>query len=132
MTAPDLAAFLLARIEADEAAARVALAGPWVFGDDGHSLGQVTGGTFTIAVRDATAHTADLNHIARHNPARVLAECAARRTVVSMCSRGLSGRDVEGASDDGDNGPWVAQQTLRALAQPYAGEPGWRDEWVLT
>jgi hypothetical protein len=49
-------------------------------------------------------------------PARVLAECEAKRRIVELMSD-----EVEYVvySDD----------VLRALAQPYADHPDWREEW---
>jgi hypothetical protein len=69
-------------------------------------------------------------HIARWNPARVLAECAAKRIII---------RETAGAGDavavhpnPADVEPWAESMDiiLRALAEPYAGRAGWRDEWA--
>ena len=49
-------------------------------------------------------------HIARHDPARVLAECDAKRRIVERRNH--------------LDGP-----TLRALAAVYADHPDWREEW---
>lgn len=35
--------------------------------------------------------------------------------VIALCQRELSGRHIEGAQADGDNGPWLAQQVLDLL-----------------
>ena len=89
-----LADFLLARIAEDEAVAREATPGPW-YADDTYST--VTGHPFKSAREAYDRHAVDvdcwvvpesmasgvgdhnLSHIARHDPARVLAECEAKR-----------------------------------------------------
>ena len=149
-----LTAFLLARIAEDEAAARAALQGPWELGDDAHSLGQVIGSTFTIAVRDQTAHPADLAHIARHDPARVLAECAAIRALIAdftaekhevvedcwyTCASATEERDGGECCDDSRRGTgcdcgleFRARATLAPLASIYADHPEFDPEWRLS
>ena len=124
----DLAAFLLARIAEDEAAARVAVA---------------DSGLIDAAKRADTAaqgRAADCAHIARHDPARVLAECAAKRRIVEdhrsfdandwphnrprlICTRCYDGDNVFG-----DEAMYPCL-TLRALAQPYADHPDFAEEW---
>lgn len=106
--------FLLARIEADEAAARRAVARSE--GD----LWVVTGADNAVGVD--------------YDPARVLAECAARRRIVELHKN----TGIDHCEVCADDGPWYDRgmlaypcPTLLALAQPYAGEPGWRDEWAL-
>jgi hypothetical protein len=75
--------------------------------------------------------------VARYDPARVLAECAAKRKLVMAC------RDVRpdlaflGARPSGmadfplsPNGPHqLAAFTLAVLAMPYADHPEYRAEW---
>jgi hypothetical protein len=82
--APTLADFLLARIAEDEAAAQAA-------NEDGESGGSwwTTGrdrkvwGSPSARVPVAEAHSwRAAPHIAHHDPARVLAECAALRRIV--------------------------------------------------
>jgi hypothetical protein len=97
--------FLLARIAEDEAAARDSRA---LYGPDS-SL-----------------------YINRHNPARVLAECEAKRRIVELHSR-----DHEcTAPGDGYAGVFAADgtmpstcSTMRALALPFATHPDYREEW---
>ena len=64
--------FLLARIAEDEAVARAASPAPWQFG----AAGSFAAGT----VYDITKANAE--HMTRHDPARVLAECEAKRRIV--------------------------------------------------
>lgn len=63
---------------------------------------------------------------ARESPARVLAECEARREIVVRCGSHVHERD------DWDNGlpsprALLARQTLKLLARPYHDRPGYRD-----
>ena len=65
-------------------------------------------------------------HIARHDPARVLSEVAAKRTILDRHEPGVSEPSECGRCND----PWPCDD-VKALAQPYAGEPGWQEEWRL-
>jgi len=63
-------------------------------------------------------------HQARHDPARVLAECDAKRRIVDgYWEPTLNDLD---ASDE--NTP-VPLWTLKALALPYADHPDYQQEW---
>lgn len=55
-------------------------------------------------------------HIARHDPARVLAECEATRRI------------VEWATTEGHE-QWGVGPVLNLLALPYADHPDYRAEW---
>lgn len=68
------------------------------------------------------------DHIARWDPARVLAECAAKRKLIA-----LAVEDVRKA-DDALMGEWggvseLEHDLLRALTPPYADRPGYLAEW---
>lgn len=66
-------------------------------------------------------------HIARHDPARVLANVAALRAVIALHV------DLHACSffGPGDKGPEPNPcPTLRALAQPFAGREGWQEAWA--
>lgn len=117
--------FLLARIAEDEAVAGEATPGPW-YADADYST--VTAAPFTSARaaydRDYLAGEVDcwvipesmdssvgrhnLAHIARHDPARVLAECEAKRRIVDESRSRLA---------------------MRLVALPYADHPDYREEW---
>lgn len=134
MTAPTpivtLADWLLERIAEDEALAEAATPGPWVV-EYGRALRSASipddeeGGTTYFSIADKP----DAAHIARHDPARVLAECAAKRRIISFYGDNLDAELIERQCVLGDKGPHVAWLTLRALAAPYAGHEGWRAEW---
>jgi len=144
--------FLEARIAEDEAAANNATGARWVV------LSGVNASMVNIDptnVRDekwkygrfghiaTTSHDAAYaEHIARHDPARVLAECAAKRAIIaehapvdysgigmtspnacSLCGTELSMSDWE----------WVLDSfpcpTLKALAAIYRDHPDYQEAW---
>ena len=112
-----LADFLLARIAEDEQVARDA--------DN-----RIYPSTWQ-ETRDRVKSGWHVAHIARHNPARVLAECNAKRRIVEAeigqmlgSPSGYVDREVYErirARADSD--------ILRALALPYADHRDYRDEW---
>jgi hypothetical protein len=105
----EIAEFLLARIAEDEAAARegqVAKLPFWV--------GQIMGRSGSESAP---------RYVNRFNPARVLAECEAKRRI------------VEELGDFGDGHVWAsgeasrAETALQALASVYADHPDFDPEW---
>jgi hypothetical protein len=133
VTAPDLPGFLLARIAEDEAASREAIlkprgnsetfSGQWLFMSDSDDLLQV--GKSPILAKNVWPLAK--NHIARHDPARVLAECAALRAIVEYV-QGCMENAVSIVAVQGT--VHVDQRILRLLAQPYVAhaefDPSWR------
>lgn len=118
--------FLLARIAEDEALARGAV--------ERSSYGW-SDNAFSEAVELAEnegARKQGTDHIARWDPARVLAECDAKRRVVDSL-RDLTDaettEDQAWALERGDRSEQVAIATMRLLALPYADHPDYRDEW---
>jgi len=127
MSTPDMAAWLMERIAEDERVAREAASdrpGPWVQGDH-----DAPGWD-----RDLVYHQSDwsgwtqfdyesmASHVARHDPARVLAECEAKRRVVQLC------RDAPELDS------WVttalAEEILLHLVQVHSGRPDFQPEWL--
>ena len=105
-----LTEFLLARIAEDEAAARVA--GAWLRAPDGHNddvLWSVADGQAEpfLAQYAVGRH---FDHIAHHDPARVLAECEAKRQLIERVG----------------NPNWAG---FNILALPYADHPDYQQEW---
>ena len=60
-----------------------------------------------------------------HDPARVLAECAARRAIVELSWHHFGEDDYAWGMEE------AKRQILLLLAQPYRGAEGWRDEWEV-
>jgi hypothetical protein len=122
----DLIAFLRAQLDEDERVAREAGQDrpDWKFDHafDGHypysrELGISAGTTQAPGYVDPP----QAEHIARWDPARVLAEVEAKRRILDDYER----EDLTLSPEH-----WsTLEDVIRALAQPYAGRPGWREEW---
>ncbi len=68
-------------------------------------------------------------HIARNDPARVLADIASKRAVLAEAMH-FDGEDSSGFSGDYARGVKQAfRDVLRHLASVYADHPDYRDEW---
>lgn len=123
-----LAEFLLARIAEDEAKAKAAGDFPWYVGNAG-LLWEVAIGTSpdddrAVVIADALSQqTAE--HIARWDPVRILADCAAKRRLVVETQKFDSDPqyDAFGAETTYEHA------VLSHLALPYADHPDYRDEW---
>lgn len=123
----DLAAFVLARLAEREEAARACDAQVWaVETEQRTALGKTSDSTwlsgpgFNVArsVDPAAMDPADADHIARHDPARVLAEVAAKRAIVERYMH---------LAEHGDSGD--ARWVLPLLAQPNADHPDYDPAW---
>jgi hypothetical protein len=124
----DLTDFLLACITEDEAAAAHAAAeshGPaWEW--DGNPVGSVGPPPMRMA---ADLYSDVGAHIARWDPARVLAECDAKRQIVDYA------RACDTAADEQPDEPFPGGSSyattvmLRLLAVPYSGHEDFRPEW---
>lgn len=138
-----LADFLTARLDEDEASAKAAWGPSWVLGvertgEPRHWRGvaahlvALPGDPFdAMGIGDTVARSErpqESEHIARWDPARVLAELDAKRQIVEACA-GPADRHLDVAVAVGDQGPLLAERILRTLALPYAGHPDYRDEW---
>lgn len=148
--------FLLARVAEDEGAAKAASPGPWrVDPAEPESVLAVD----ELQAADAFALSgpqtrATASHIARHDPARVLAECEAKRQIVAFmlddhgatidgewgcCHSGddlrNGGRAPEYEGDEFEPlpsdcpGAKAALDGLKLLALPYADHPDYDVEW---
>jgi hypothetical protein len=143
---PTLTEFLLARIAEDETAARRADMSE--YGADGWEKVPPTGKKAPTQVRTvanrhgttfAVARTYDAaaDHIARHDPARVLARCDADRRIVMEAAALLDSWDhAHGGTPDFAAWPDVnrrerhqARQRLATLASVYADHPDYQTEW---
>jgi len=127
----DLVQFLRDRLDEDERLARLALDQT---GDNWRAYyKQIIATNPRFGEDPADANTAEVaDHIARHDPTRVLAEVDAKRKTVALCEPPLV--DVTGPSDTersyvpGEGPPW-GMDVLKLLALPYADRPGYREEW---
>ena len=75
---------------------------------------------------------ADADHFSRWDPARVLAECEAKRRIVEI-HREVPASDIDWSDcalcPTGLTRTRWPCPTLRALALPYAAHPDYREEW---
>jgi hypothetical protein len=146
MSRETLVEFLLARIAEDEAVAEASPTQRWRY-DGGAPLGHWARGagaaamvmtewanghsTFVVQVPSGGGGRPGVEpHIARHDPVRVLAECAAKRRIVDDAAaiEGIA----SGASSPkfADGAHFAMQDVLLYLAQPYADHPDFREEWA--
>jgi hypothetical protein len=157
----DLTTFILARVEEDEAAAHAAsvwsvrvdppeywreVPGPpaeWESSPYTHDEGRVervNGSPDTVldvvVYDEGSPSDAEARHIARQDPARVLAQCEAVRRIVEthrgwhVCPN--AGNDGYTDYGDGSGDEWEPIcPTLLALAQPYADHPDFDPAWSV-
>jgi hypothetical protein len=137
-TVTTLADFLLARIAEDQAAARKCVGPEWDTGLPATIHPNPT--TYRTVVRQVghvcgSIIAADAEHIARWDPARVLAECDAKRRIVELVQGPLTeiAQTAIGCCETTDPGDTeVGDKILRALALPYADHENYRPEWKPT
>ncbi len=101
----DLVTWLRAQLDDDERVAREAV--QWSEG----------------AAEWANPGEPDWEHIARHGPARVLAEVDAKRRLLDYLVA------LEDKALDGNWWNLDTDEPAKLLALPYADRPGYRDEW---
>ena len=141
----DLVEFLRARLDEDEAAGRAATPSPWSYnpgkvwldGEAFESYDRSKGEEFVghggpspfrgcVAATGPADHAqsmADAAFIARHEPARALAEVDAKRRIIAE-HHPVDPCDAHDASFQ-----TVECDTLRLLALPYADHRDYREEW---
>lgn len=128
----DLVTWLRAQLDDDERAAREATPGHW------QADAAPDGRWYIDPGRDAddvgeVARRADAEHIARHDPARVLAEVDAKRRILDACppEDDFEQRVRFGSWESCSDGcpADVMLNVVKLLALPYADRPGYRDEW---
>ena len=132
----DLVQFLRARLDEDAALAGAASPGPWSANAEADEVLAVDGVTvadgFALSSRQLRATT---EHIARHNPARVLAEVEAKRRAVNECAYWNEKLSQEAANPSKYPQPGLGlildavNPILRALALAYADHPAYRPAW---
>ncbi|MCX4801770.1 DUF6221 family protein [Streptomyces sp. NBC_01214] len=132
----DLVQFLRDRLDEDEQAAQQAIAcefltsGQWLargpYGDDDR-FGNMQSEQNEQIIEDGLLW-GTVAHIARHDPARVLAEVDAKRRLLAIHRRFV---DEPGQACLGCAGgiEWEACPVVRLLALPYADHPYFREEW---
>jgi Family of unknown function (DUF6221) len=120
----DLVEFLRSRLDEDEEIARRNMSpirprqGKWQFVTDSGMQVRDADGDHLIVT-----HTwpNEGEHIARYDPARILAEVDAKRQIIDLCVAEI---------DSGTDGAVTADSVLYLLALPYADHPDYRAEWA--
>lgn len=128
-----LTEFLLARIAEDEAVAHrfdTTAYREWTYRPYGDRLGGECvpmGGQVSISEDwHDTGYVGVSDHIARHDPARVLAECAAKRAVVLTLTAWEPDSAPPPRVETAEHDAW---RMLTALAQPHADHPDFDEAW---
>jgi hypothetical protein len=138
----ELVAFLRAALDRDAgwaaAASRVEGPSPAEWVAEKRTVHNASG---SMRVAEVAGSPVQAEHIARWDPARVLAEVKAKRRILEL-HEPIHGYDANGpvcstcgeTSNPGDETVVVRWPcpTIRALAQPYAGQDGWQEEWQLS
>lgn len=151
----DLVAFIEARLRAEEAEALAATPGPWRYnpgkqwftiedkavrdaaaragaqGEEFVGAGPLdaTIGVAATGPADHPQSMADARLIARHDPARVLRDVAAKRRLLEEYREAQAYYTANRSAPAGEvQGLWTAVQLL---AQPYSDHPGFQPEWLI-
>ena len=130
----DLTEFLLARIAEDEFDARRAVG----LGLASRLMGQADQVVARYGSQEPPdePNTADRlwwtaqdvhQWLTPHGPARVLADCKAKRRIASTMQSAINGGWQSQSREEIE---FVATRTLRALALPYADHPAYREDWT--
>jgi len=115
----DLVAFVRAQLDEDEQIAREAAE---EVGDGQWQQRNVR----IVTVADRDREVADyaivdcIHHIIHHDPARVLADVAAKRAIIDALL------DEDSIVNEYHDGLWIA---VHLLASAYADRPGYQDSW---
>lgn len=129
MTAPDLVAFLRARIDEDEDVAKRAAFG-W-----GSAWTAVVADEWSTISADGSPRVASsedgdvMSHAARWDPARVLAEVAAKRAIIDALVWFTPDTEWSDFAEPGRGVENPATDALRAMARVFAGHPDFDSAW---
>ena len=141
----DLAAFLRARLDEDEAAANATTPGPWMAGAErAHLVDNVVYGQSewpdhiqqVCNVNYAQHKAGNATHIARHDPARALREVAAKRAILDgyeVTRQRYDSREEMGdlAADRHRAGEVFGLKfAVQVLGAVYSDHPDYRQEWA--
>jgi hypothetical protein len=139
----DLVGWLRAQLDEDERVARATIrpdrAGAWIFvRDESEGPSGVMVSSWAIEFDDIAPALTDrgtlmgpstMRHIARHDPARVLAEVDAKRRIIAEHELALAERKAH-PKDLANVGLWLGTiRVLKLLALPYADRPGFLEGW---
>ncbi|GAA5033093.1 DUF6221 family protein [Streptomyces siamensis] len=123
----DLARWLGEQLDEDERIALAASPGPWSANAEHDEVVAVDG----IPVAEGFALSgrqlrATVDHIAAHDPARVLREIEAKRRILYLA---VQLPKVTASTDLFDNNRDAWAEVLKQLALSYTDRPGFREDW---
>ncbi|MDX3549527.1 DUF6221 family protein [Streptomyces europaeiscabiei] len=133
----ELVQWLGEQLDEDERIARAATPGPWTqsgIGEYGWGVSFSRPGA-GVEAEDSEQGRADAEHIAAHDPARVLREIDAKRRILAECAYWHGKLAKEAADPSPVPFPTLGEvldavtPILRALALPYADRPGYQEGW---
>lgn len=138
----DLIAFLRARLDEDERVARDVAGGAdlgaWQREDHNVFKSDLGRKVLVVGGGEGSPDADELDHIARHDPARVLRDVEAKRRLVAEIFEYEATEDGElgccHSADDIAAGQCPGTDldkllALRLLALPYAEHPSYREQW---
>jgi len=131
----DLTTWLRARFDDDERVARAVRDQRWVYRRSHDSAAEQTDHVLLIGDQVVGADNGDdpltpseAEHIARHDPKRVLAEVDAKRRILAEYANALNRRKQH--PDMASAGALLTMvRVVKLLAVPYANRDGYREEW---
>lgn len=149
----DLISWLRSTLDAAEAKALAATPGPWwhdpgkqwlgpdaferydrTKGEEFVGYGGPSPFTGCVAATGPASHAqsmSDAAFIADNDPARVLRQVAAQRSILNLCAAAMDAGQIKPGTTWNDDaaGAEVAEAAVRLLAEVYADRPGYREEW---
>ncbi|MER5653411.1 DUF6221 family protein [Streptomyces sp. NPDC002131] len=118
----ELVQWLGGMLDEDEQIAQLASSGPW-----NRQVGQITGGPDGRVIITQQAQAWNADHIAAHDPARVLREVEAKRDALAHFER------IRQHTRQGDEAYVLAEgavsKQIQIMATAYADRPGYREDW---
>jgi hypothetical protein len=121
----DVVEFLRARLDRDEQMARACSGVPW----KATPSGTIDTDTEEPAFVAKAENEAYAEHIARHHPARTLAEVASRRQMLDDYEKQSWILDQGHRTPELEAAQAVRETVLRLLALTYAAHPAYQEEW---
>ena len=130
----ELVAFLEERLDDDEYGAKAARSESWTVERDVSAAGQLPAESRVVVGADGESGIARVSgrdralHIARHDPARVLHEIEAKRSILNEVTR-IEPDAPPSTVRPPDGADVKMVSVLEMLALPYADHADYREEW---
>jgi Family of unknown function (DUF6221) len=122
----DLVAFLSARLDEDEGKARLAAreGGTWKQEDPERWPGRIVSLGGVVVYDELAPDDYQAEHIARHDPARVLREVEAKRAILELYEAAVE-------HDDTSLGVATLRTVVKTLAKVWREHPDYDPAWVM-